>query len=36
VIDGIAAKWLGPRTRFRILAGFWVAFYAVFWAVIPG
>jgi membrane protein YqaA with SNARE-associated domain len=36
VIDGQAARWLGPRTRFLVLAGFWVAFYAVFWAVMPG
>jgi hypothetical protein len=36
VIDRIAARWLSSRARLWILAGFWVAFYAVFWAVTPG
>jgi len=35
-IDQVAARWLSSRARFWILAGFWVAFYAVFWAVMPG
>jgi membrane protein YqaA with SNARE-associated domain len=35
IIDWAAATWLSSQTRFRILAAFWVVFYAVFWLVIP-
>ena len=35
VIDRVAAKWLSSRARLGILAAFWVAFYAVFWTVMP-
>jgi hypothetical protein len=36
VIDRISAEWLSSGARLWILAGFWIAFYALFWAVMPG
>ena len=36
VIDRLAAHWLSSRARWRILAAFWVVFYAVYWAMMPG
>jgi membrane protein YqaA with SNARE-associated domain len=35
VIDTVAAGWLSSRARRRIMAAFWVVFYAAFWAVMP-
>ena len=35
LIDRLLARWVEKRTRTLILAGFWLVFYVIYWAVMP-
>lgn len=36
LLRGSLERALGPRAALTALAGFWIAFYALFWALMPG
>jgi membrane protein YqaA with SNARE-associated domain len=35
LLDRLLARWIAKRIRTLLLAGFWVLFYVVYWAVMP-